>query len=123
MEGTMLRTKLAKEYDLTIPFVSAGMGFIALPDLVAAVSNAGGLGLLGVAPTPPPVMQQMIQQIKKLTSKPFGVDFIHENASFGPATTDGHIDACIAESIKLVVFFWNLPPKAWLDRLRNSGAR
>jgi len=119
----MFSTRLTRDYGLQFPFVSAGMGFIALPDLVAAVSNAGGLGLLGVGPAPPPVMQQMIQQIKKLTSKPFGVDFIHENASFGPATTDGHIDACIAEGIKLVVFFWNLPPKAWLDRLRNSGAR
>jgi NAD(P)H-dependent flavin oxidoreductase YrpB (nitropropane dioxygenase family) len=39
---------------LAHPVVGAGMGFVALPELVAAVSNAGGLGVLGVAPEPPP---------------------------------------------------------------------
>jgi NAD(P)H-dependent flavin oxidoreductase YrpB (nitropropane dioxygenase family) len=43
----MFSTRLAREYGVEFPFVSAGMGFIALPELVAAVSNAGGLGLLG----------------------------------------------------------------------------
>lgn len=43
----MLQTKLTKDYGLDFPFVSAGMGFLALPELAAAVSNAGGLGLLG----------------------------------------------------------------------------
>lgn len=119
----MFCTRLTREYGLEYPFVSAGMGFIALPELVAAVSNAGGLGLLGVGPAPPPVMQQMIQQVKKLTGRPFGVDFIHENTSFGPATTDAHIDACIAEGVKVVVFFWNLPPETWIKRLQESGAR
>src|SRR5215470_10831185 len=119
----MFSTRLTEDYRLEYPFVSAGMGFIALPDLVAAVSNAGGLGLLGVGPAPPPVMQQMIQQIKKVTTRPFGVDLIHENTSFGPATTDAHIDACIAEGVKLAVFFWNLPPAAWVKRLQESGAR
>src|SRR5215510_4560483 len=108
-EAAMFSTKLTEHYGLEYPFVGAGMGFVALPELVAAVSNAGGLGLLGVGPAPPPVMQQMIQKIKKLTARPFGVDLIHENTSFGPATTDAHIDACIAQEAKLVVFFWNLP--------------
>src|SRR5262249_4993231 len=119
----MFSTRLTQDYGLKFPFVSAGMGFIALPELVAAVSNAGGIGLLGVGPAPPPVMQQMIQEIKKLTPRPFGVDFVHENTSFGPATTDAHIDCCIAEGVKLVVFFWNLPPKDWMKRLQQSGAR
>src|ERR1051326_3583184 len=101
----MLRTKVAKEYDLSIPFVSAGMGFVALPDLVAAVSNAGGLGLLGVAPAPAPVMRNMIQAIRALTSRPFGVDLIIADTAFGPSTTDEHIEVCIEEGIKVVVFF------------------
>lgn len=49
-----LSTRLTSEYGLTYPFVGAGMGFVALPELVAAVSNAGGLGVLGVALEPPP---------------------------------------------------------------------
>jgi len=119
----MFSTRLTRDYGLEFPFVSAGMGFIALPELVAAVSNAGGMGLLGVGPAPPPVMQQMIREIKKLTSCPFGVDFIHENTSLGPATTDVHIDVCVAEGVQLAVFFWNLPPAGWIQRLRDSGTR
>src|SRR5215467_2679133 len=122
-EAVMFYTKLTEDYGLEYPFVGAGMGFIALPELVAAVSNGGGLGLLGVGPAPPPVMQQMIQKIKRLTRQPFGVDLIHENTAFGPATTDSHIEVCIAERVKLVVFFWNLPPKAWVQRLHESGVR
>jgi NAD(P)H-dependent flavin oxidoreductase YrpB (nitropropane dioxygenase family) len=40
------RTKLTEHYGIELPFVSAGMGFIATPPLAAAVSNAGGLGQL-----------------------------------------------------------------------------
>jgi len=40
----MIRTKLTERYGIELPFVSAGMGFIAVPPLAAAVSNAGGFG-------------------------------------------------------------------------------
>src|SRR3712207_3922624 len=42
----VLSTRLTQDYGLDFPFVGAGMGFVALPALVAAVSNAGGLGVL-----------------------------------------------------------------------------
>ena len=60
----MWQSAFTKQYGLEVPFVSAGMGFLALPELVAAVSNAGGLGMLGVAPAPAPAMQQMVAEIK-----------------------------------------------------------
>ena len=78
----MLRTRLTEQYGLILPFVSAGMGFVAVPELVAAVSNAGGLGLLGASP--PPAMPAMIQAAKALTSRPFGVDLIIAETAFGP---------------------------------------
>ncbi|MEO7998184.1 MAG: nitronate monooxygenase [Gemmatimonadaceae bacterium] len=118
-----LTTRLTRDYGIDVPFVGAGMGFIALPALVAAVSNGGGLGVLGNAIEPPPSTQVLIQQIKALTSKPFGVDFIVDDAAFGPLTTDAHIDVCVAESVKLVVFHFNVPPKIWVDRLHASGAK
>ena len=43
----IIRTRLTERYGLELPFVSAGMGFVAVPPLAAAVSNAGGLGQLG----------------------------------------------------------------------------
>lgn len=119
----MLRTRLTEQYGLDTPFVSAGMGFLALPELVAAVSNAGGLGLLGAVPQFPPAVQQMIRKTRSLTTRPFGVDFVVENAAFGPLCTEEHMDVCIAEQVRIVVFFWNLPPAAWIERLHNSGAK
>ncbi|MEP6622456.1 MAG: nitronate monooxygenase [bacterium] len=118
-----LDTRLTREYGIDVPFVGAGMGFIAVPALVAAVSNAGGLGVLGNAIEPPPGTQLLIQQIKALTSKPFGVDFIIDESAFGPLTTDAHIDVCIAEQVKLVVFHLNVPPKAFVDKLHAAGAK
>ena len=118
-----MHTRLTREYGVRLPFVGAGMGFIATPPLVAAVSNAGGIGVLGNAIEPPPSTQALIQQIKLSTSKLFGIDFIVDDSAFGPLTTDAHINVCIAEQVKLVVFHMNVPPKEWVDRLHAAGAR
>src|SRR5262245_66337788 len=100
----MLHTRLTEEYGLELPFISAGMGFIALPELASAVSNAGGLGLLGVGASPPPVTHSMIRAIKSQTSRPFGVNFIVEETDFGSLTTDEHIEISIEEGYGAVVF-------------------
>ena len=51
----MIRTKLTERYGIELPFVSAGMGFIATPPPAAAVSNADGLGQLAAGAAPPEV--------------------------------------------------------------------
>jgi enoyl-[acyl-carrier protein] reductase II len=99
------------------------MGFVGGPYLAAAVSNAGGIGVLGNAIEPPLGTRLLVQSIKTLTSNLFGVDFIHDDSAFGPATTDAHIDVCVDERVKLVVFHMNVPPKHWIDRLHAAGAR
>jgi enoyl-[acyl-carrier protein] reductase II len=99
------------------------MGFVSYPPLVTAVTNAGGIGVLGNAIEPPPSTQQLIQQIAAGTTGLFGVDFHHDTTAFGPATTDAHIDVCVAERVKLVVFHFNVPPKEWVDRLHAAGCR
>lgn len=119
----MLQTKLTEEYGLDFPFVSAGMGFVAVPPLVAAVSNAGGLGLIGVSPAPADGMRAMIQATRSMTSRVFGVDLIIADTAFGPSTTDEHIEVCVNEGIKVVVFFWNFPSKQWIDKLHGGGAK
>ena len=118
-----LNTRLTREYGVRFPFVGAGMGFIATPALVAAVSNAGGIGVFGNGIEPPPSTQTLIQQIKLKTSRLFGVDFIYDDSAFGPLVTDAHINVCIAEQVRLVVFHMNVPPKPWVDRLHAAGAR
>ncbi|WP_082596133.1 nitronate monooxygenase family protein [Rhizobacter sp. Root16D2] len=118
-----LETRLTRHYGVRHPFVGAGMGFVALPSLVAAVSNAGGIGVLGNGIEPPPGTQALIQSIKATTARPFGVDFIFDDSAFGPLVTQAHIDVCVAERVRLVVFHMNVPPRAWVDRLHAAGAR
>jgi NAD(P)H-dependent flavin oxidoreductase YrpB (nitropropane dioxygenase family) len=118
-----LTTRLTREYGVRFPFVGAGMGFVSMPGLVAAVSNAGGIGVLGNAIEPPPGTQALIRSIRTLTPNLFGVDFIFDDSAFGPITTDAHIDVCIAEGVRLVVFHMNVPPQVWVDRLHAAGAK
>jgi enoyl-[acyl-carrier protein] reductase II len=118
-----LSTRLTREYGVRYPFVSAGMGFVSYPPLVTAVSNAGGIGVLGNAIEPPPSTQQLIQMIKGGTSQLFGVDLLHDTTAFGPATTDDHIAVCVAEGVRLVIFHFNVPPRVWVDRLHDAGCR
>ena len=118
-----LNTRLTREYRVRYPFVSAGMGFVSYPPLVTAVSNAGGIGVLGNAVEPPPSTQSLVRMIAEGTTNPFGVDLLHDITAFGPATTDAHIDVCVSERVKLVVFHMNVPPRAWVDRLHAAGCR
>ena len=57
----MIRTRLTSEYGLTLPFVSAGMAFLAQPPLAAAVSNAGGFGMLALGGAPPVFFREAIR--------------------------------------------------------------
>jgi NAD(P)H-dependent flavin oxidoreductase YrpB (nitropropane dioxygenase family) len=123
VHGDPLSTRLTREYGVRFPFVSAGMGFVSYPPLVTAVSNAGGIGVLGNAIEPPPSTQQLIRMIAAGTRGLFGVDLLHDTTAFGPATTDEHIDVCVAERVKLVVFHFNVPPSSWVDRLHAAGCR
>ena len=118
-----LETRLTREYGVRYPFVSAGMGFVSYPPLVTAVSNAGGIGVLGNAVEPPPSTQALIRMIGQGTAGLFGVDLLHDTTAFGPATTDAHIDVCVTERVKLVVFHMNVPPRHWIDRLHAAGCR
>lgn len=84
MTKPVLRTVLCDLLDIEYPVVLAGMGptvggerlGVAGPELVAAVSNAGGLGVLGGTALPPDEMESTIRRIQDLTNRPFGVDIL-----------------------------------------------
>jgi nitronate monooxygenase len=118
-----LATRLTREYGLRHPFVGAGMGFIAHEHLAAAVTNAGGLGVLGASPDPPGSLPVVVERLRALTSGPFGVDLICADTGFGPASADGHIDACVQLDVPLVVFHHDPPPARWVSTLRAAGVR
>lgn len=113
----MLRTRLTDQYKLDVPFICAGMGFVGMPPLVAAVSNAGGMGTLGASPLPPDALRAMIGAIRSMTSQPFGVNFITR------FTEDAHIDVCLEERVPVVSFHWDDPPERYISRLRDGGVK
>lgn len=71
-----LHTRVCDLLGIEVPIVLAGMGGAATPALAAAVSNAGGLGVLGAAACSPRRLRRWIRETRALTRKPFGVDTI-----------------------------------------------
>ncbi len=69
-----LHTRICELFGIELPIVLAGMGGASTPELAAAVSNAGGLGILGAAACSPDQLRDWIRRTRALTSKPFGVD-------------------------------------------------
>jgi NAD(P)H-dependent flavin oxidoreductase YrpB (nitropropane dioxygenase family) len=122
-DGESIRTRLTSEYGLRHPFVGAGMAFVGQAELVAAVSNAGGLGVLGNGPTPPPLTQANIRAVKALTSKPFGIDFLNASTPLGTFVTDAHVAFAAEEKVPVVVFFWAPPTSAWVATLHAAGSK
>jgi nitronate monooxygenase len=71
-----LRTRVCDLLGIDVPVVLAGMGEAATPRLAAAVSEAGGLGVLGAANCSPARLRRWIRETRALTDRPFGVDTI-----------------------------------------------
>jgi nitronate monooxygenase len=93
MSRPTLRTPLCDLLDIEFPVISAGMGppvagsevdTIAGAELVAAVSNAGGLGVLGGAGFAPDQLEEEIRRIQELTDRPFGVDILAPSTGDSP---------------------------------------
>ena len=72
----MISTRLTKMLDIRHPVVQAGIGGVARAELVAAVCNAGGLGILGMNRMSPDFIREQIRKTRALTSRPFGVNAI-----------------------------------------------
>jgi enoyl-[acyl-carrier protein] reductase II len=72
----MFRTKICDLFGIEVPICLAGMGGVSMAPLVAAVSNAGGLGVLGAATLDPEELRAEIRKIRELTDKPFAVDLL-----------------------------------------------
>lgn len=69
-----MKTRVTRLLDIEHPILCAGMGFVAVPQLVAAVSDAGGLGLLATATLNPEEVRESVREIRKRTTGPFGAN-------------------------------------------------
>eukprot|EP00906_Rhabdomonas_costata_P019832 RCo028855 len=72
-QSRVLKTRLTTLLGITHPVVLPGMSWISVPRLVAAVSNAGGLGILATGPLTAEETRKSIREIRSLTDKPFGI--------------------------------------------------
>jgi nitronate monooxygenase len=99
----MLNTRITELFGIEFPIVSAGMGGVALAELAAAVSNAGGLGTIALAGFTPEAIQNEIAAARKLTDKPLLVNLLV------PFLRPGIIETVAKEPIQGVTFFWGDP--------------
>jgi nitronate monooxygenase len=100
------------------PIVLAGMGGVARSELVAAVSEAGGFGFLGMVRESPEFITSEITAVRARTARPFGVNLIP--AATKPDWLAAELDACIAARIHAVTLFWDLSVET-VKRLRGEG--
>jgi nitronate monooxygenase len=119
----MLTTRFTDLVGCSVPIQQAGMGAISSPALVAAVSNAGGLGMLGAArwgTQAPAGLEGLLDETTALTDRPFGVNFLlppHLRPYFDPACF-----SLAAQRARLVEFFWVWPEAALVEAVHAEGA-
>lgn len=113
----MLRTRLCDLLGIDVPIVCAPMGpSITGPELAAAVSNAGGLGVISFGADPPDLLRQQIRRLRDLTDKPFGVNFILH------FPIEAQVAVCLEERVPVLSFFWG-DPTPYVDRAHAAGAK
>lgn len=93
-----LATPLCDLLGLEYPLLQAGMGGVAGPELAAAVSNAGGLGIVAVGHLPPEEVRARIRQVRRLTGRPFGVNLILHPQVWRPVAPGGIPEEEVAEA-------------------------
>ncbi|TMI63545.1 MAG: nitronate monooxygenase [Bacteroidetes bacterium] len=107
--------RITKLFGIQYPIIQAGMIWASGWRLASAVSNAGGLGLIGSGSMYPDVLREHIQKCKAATSKPFGV-----NVPLLYPDIDKHIQIIIEEGVK-IVFTSAGNPKTWTSVLKEKG--
>jgi len=117
-----MKTRITELFGIQHPIVQGGMHFVGLAEMAAAVSNAGGLGIItGLTQRTPELLAAEIARCKAMTDKPFGV-----NLTFLPSVTPpdypGYVKAIIDSGVKAVETAGNNPQK-WLPALKEAGIK
>jgi enoyl-[acyl-carrier protein] reductase II len=106
---------ICKLFNIKHPLIQAGMIWCSGWKLASAVSNAGGLGLIGSGSMYPEVLREHIQKCKKSTNKPFGV-----NVPLLYPNIEEHMKIIVEEGVK-IVFTSAGNPKTWTAHLKEKG--
>ncbi|MCF6366044.1 MAG: nitronate monooxygenase [Bacteroidales bacterium] len=109
--------RICNLFNIQHPIIQGGMIWCSGWELVSAVSNAGGLGLIGAGSMYPDVLREHIQKTKKATNKPFGV-----NVPLLYPQTEEIMQIIIDEGVK-IVFTSAGNPKTWTKHLQDYGIK
>ena len=110
-----MKNRVTEIFGISQPLIQAGMIWCSGWELAAAVSNAGGLGLIGSGSMYPDVLRDHIRKCKLATNKPFGV-----NVPLLYPAIEKHIQVIIEEGVK-IVFTSAGNPKTWTSILKGHG--
>jgi len=117
-----MKTEITELFGIEHPIMQGGMRYVGFAEMAAAVSNAGGLGIItALTQRSPEALAAEIKRCKAMTSKPFGV-----NLTFLPSVTPpdypGYVRVIIESGVKVVETAGNNPQK-WLPALKEAGIR
>ena len=110
-----MENRINSLFNIQYPIIQAGMIWCSGWELASAVSNAGGLGIIGAGSMYPAVLQEQIQKCKAATSKPFAV-----NLPLLYPSIDQHVDIILKEKVP-IVFTSAGNPKTWTSLLKAAG--
>ncbi|MFS1663288.1 enoyl-[acyl-carrier-protein] reductase FabK [Streptococcus sp. zg-JUN1979] len=110
-----MKTRITELLDIKYPIFQGGMAWVADGDLAAAVSKAGGLGIIGGGNAPKEVVKNNIDKIKAVTDRPFGV-----NIMLLSPFVDDIVDLVIEEGVKVVTTGAGNPGK-YMERFHEAG--
>ncbi len=112
-----MKTRVTELLGTKYPIIQGGMAWVAEYHLAAAVSNAGGLGIIGAGSAPGEVVREQIKKAKELTDKPFGVNVMLMNPN-----ADEVAQVIVEEGIKVVTTGAGNPAK-YMQMWKDAGIK
>src|SRR4051794_32491337 len=111
-----MRTSLCDQLNIGIPIIQAAMGGASCHALAAAVSNAGGLGMLALSWSPVDAVRSAIRETRALTKRPFGANLVLQWPQ------EERLAACLEEGVPVISFFWG-DPRSLVETAHAAGAK
>lgn len=118
----MFKTRITERFNIEYPIIQGGMMWISRAELVSAVSNAGGLGIITAFTfSNPKDLAAEIEKTLDLTDKPFGVN-ITLMPTFRPVDIDSYIDTVINSGVRIVETAGR-SPEPYMERFKSAGVK
>lgn len=109
--------RICQMFDIRYPIFLGGMAHVSRAPLVAAVSEAGGLGIVGSGGMPPAVLEEQIAEVRERTDRPFGVNLMLLDPNI-----DEQVEIVLRERVPMVTTGAGNPAE-YIDRLKEAGIK